>query len=291
MTRIIVDSTCDLPKELLERFSISVLRLSVTIDEKTYRDGAEIQLESIYAAMRAGKIPKTSQIQWEDAKELFTTIARSGDDIIFLAFSSAMSGTFNLANMVYASIKEEYPGRRIAVIDSKGGSMGTGLIAIQLGMMNESGASFDELLSLGLWMAEHVKYAFTIDDLSCAIRGGRVLARAAGSFADMLDVKPLMDVKNGMLHVVKFVRGSTRSLIAIADLVAGYASGFQAQVIGLTHADDPKRAEQMKSLLKKRLPDCTILCERIGGVLGSHLGIGGVGVFCLDECPPVYHPL
>ncbi|MPN18406.1 DegV domain-containing protein [bioreactor metagenome] len=202
-----------------------------------------------------------------------------------------MSGTFNLANMVYTSIKEEYSGRRIAVIDSKGGSMGTGLIAIQLGMMNENGASFDELLSMGLWMAEHVKYAFTIDDLSCAIRGGRVLARAAGSFADMLDVKPLMDVKNGMLHVVKFVRGSTRSLIAVADLVASYASGFQTQVIGLTHADDPKRAEQMKSLLKKRLPDCTILCERIGGVLGSHLGIGGVGVFCLDQRPPVYHPL
>ena len=143
MTRIIVDSTCDLPKELLERFSIAVLRLSVTIDEATYRDGAEIQLESIYAAMRAGKIPKTSQIQWEDAKELFTSVAQSGDDIIFLAFSSAMSGTFNLANMVCTSIKEEYPDRHIAVIDSKGGSMGTGLIAIQLGMMNEKGASYD----------------------------------------------------------------------------------------------------------------------------------------------------
>jgi len=291
MTRIIVDSTCDLPKDLLERFSIAVLRLSVTIDEATYRDGAEIQLETIYAAMRAGKTPKTSQVQWEDAKELFTSIAQAGDDIIFLSFSSAMSGTFNLANMVCTSIKEEYPSRRIAVVDSKGGSMGTGLIAIQLGMMNEKGASFDELLSHGIWMAEHVKYAFTIDDLSCAIRGGRVLARAAGSFADKLDVKPLMDVKNGMLHVIKLVRGSTRSLIAVADLVADYASEFQNQVIGLTHADDLKRAELMKSLLQQRLPDCTILCERIGGVLGSHLGIGGVGVFCLDRCPPVYYPL
>jgi DegV family protein with EDD domain len=291
MTRIIVDSTCDMPKELLERFSIAVLRLSVTIDEATYRDGAEIQLESIYAAMRAGKIPKTSQIQWEDAKELFTTIADSEDDIIFLAFSSAMSGTFALANMVSAFIKEEYPNRRIAVIDSKGGSMGTGLIAIQLGMMNEKGTSFEELMSQGLWMAEHVKYAFTIDDLSCAIRGGRVLARAAGNFADLLEVKPLMDVKNGMLHVIKFVRGSTRSLIAVADLVANYASGFQNQVIGLTHADDLKRAEHMESLLKMRMPDCTILCEPIGGVLGSHLGIGGVGVFCLDQRPTVYYPL
>jgi len=280
-----------MPKDLLKRFSIAVLRLSVIIDEKAYRDGVDIQLEDVYAAMRAGKAPKTSQIQWEEAKELFTSIAESGDDFIYLAFSAAMSGTFSLANMVCASLREEYPARRMEVVDSKGGSMGTGLIAIQLGMMNERGTSFDELLSQGIWMTEHIKYAFTINDLKCAMRGGRVLARAAGSFGDILSIKPLMDVKNGVLHIVRFVRGSTKSLVAVADFIANYACNFPGQIIGVTHADDLGRADYMKSLLKKRLPDCTILCEQIGSVLGSHLGIGGVGVYCLDQRPAAYHLL
>ena len=202
-----------------------------------------------------------------------------------------MSGTFNLANAVCASLRKEYPARRMEVIDSKGGSMGTGLIAIQLGMMNEQGASFDELLSQGTWMADHVKYAFTINNLKFAVGGGRVLARAAGSIGEILSIKPLMDVKNGMLHIVKFVRGSRKSLEAVANSIANYAREFPCQIIGVTHADDPDRAAQIKSLLKQRLPECTVVCEQIGSVLGSHLGIGGVGVFCLDRRPAVYNPL
>jgi DegV family protein with EDD domain len=289
VTRIIVDSTCDLPKDLLERFSIAVLRLSVLIDGQSYLDGVDIQLEGVYQAIRVGKNPKTAQIQWDDAKALFTSIAKAGDDLLFLSFSSAMSGTFNLANRVCASLKEEFPQRRMVVVDSKGGSMGTGLIAIQLGLMAEKGASIDELAAQGEWMADHVKYAFTIDDLKCAVRGGRVLTRAAGSIGDILSIKPLMDVRNGMLHIVRFVRGSRKSLEAVAEFIAGYASEFQSQIIGVTHANDPGRADDVISLLKKLLPDCTVFCEQIGSVLGSHLGIGGVGVFCLSQRPAVYN--
>jgi DegV family protein with EDD domain len=288
VTRIIVDSTCDLPKDLLDRFSIAVVRLSVILDGQSYLDGVDIQLEDVYQAMRAGKNPKTSQIRWDDAKELFTSVARAGDDFVYLSFSSAMSGTFNLAKLACESLKEEFPQRRMEVVDSKGGSMGTGLIALQLGLMAEKGASVDELVAQGEWMADHVMYAFTINDLKCAMRGGRVLARAAGSIGDILSIKPLMDVRNGMLHVVRFVRGSQKSLEAVAEFIAGYAREFQNQIIGVTHASDPKRADDVISLLKNLLPDCTVLCEQIGSVLGSHLGIGGVGVYCLSQRPAVY---
>ncbi|HPJ03042.1 MAG TPA: DegV family protein [Candidatus Limiplasma sp.] len=291
MIRLIADSTCDIPKELLERFSIAVLRLSVILDGKPYLDGVDIQLEDVYEALRAGKTPKTSQIQWDDAKTLFSSVAQAGDDFIYLAFPAAMSGTYNIANRVRDSLREQYPTRRMEIIDSKGGSMGTGLIAIQLGLMLENGASFDELMSQAMWMTEHMKYAFTINDLKCAVRGGRVLVRAASSIGDILSIKPLMDVKSGILHIVKFVRGSQRSLEAVADFIVSYAREFQGQLIGITHADDPDRAGSMKALIKKHLPECTVLCEQIGSVLGSHLGIGGVGVFCLDKRPAVYHTL
>ena len=291
MTRIIIDSTCDIPKDLSDRFSLEILRLSVILDGKPYLDGVEIALDDVYRAIRAGKTPKTTQILEEDARELFASIAEAGDDFIYLAFSAAMSGTYELAERVCAPLREAYPQRRMEIVDSKGGSMGTGLIAVQLGLMNEAGAAFDEMLAQSRWLAEHIKYTFTIDDLSGAMRGGRVLARTAGSIGDILSIKPILDVRNGMLHIVKFVRGSQKSLAAVADFVVGYALDFPGQIIGVTHADDPGRAGDMIKLLKKYLPNCTILCEQIGSVLGSHLGIGGVGVFCFNQRPVVYHTL
>ncbi len=96
--RIIVDSTCDIPEELQERFHISVLPLSVIIDGTAYRDRIEIQLDDVYKAMREGKMPGTAQIRWEDTEALFSSVAESGDDFIYLSFSSSMSGTFDLAN-------------------------------------------------------------------------------------------------------------------------------------------------------------------------------------------------
>jgi len=94
-----------------------------------------------------------------------------------------------------------------------------------------------------------------------------------------------------MLHLDRIVRGTKQSLSALADAIANYAGGFDQQIIGMTHADDPTMAATLKKLLLERLPKCTVLCQRIGSVLGVHLGIGGVGVYCLDSRPALYRPL
>lgn len=288
MTRIIVDSTSDLPDSLRERFDIAVLPLSVVIDQKAYLDGDEIHLDEVYQAMRAGKVPGTSQIRWEDAATLFTSIAQSGDDFIYLAFSASMSGTFRLAKMVSREVAAEYPRCRMEIIDSQGGSMGSGLIALQLGLMNERGVPFEEMVSQCIWMTSHMRYIFTVDDLKYAVRGGRLLARTFGNVGSILNVKPLMDVRNGVLHLEKLVRGSRQSLETMGEILSDYARNFGEQIIGLTHADDMEKALAMQRILKERLPYCTVLCQRIGAVLGSHLGIGGVGAFCLDKRPVYY---
>lgn len=289
MTRIIVDSTCDLPDGLRERFGIAVLPLSVVIDQKAYLDGVEIQLSEVYKAMRDGRAPGTAQIRWEDTEALFASIAKAGDDFIYLAFSASMSGTCHLAQMVCKEVAAKYPRCRMAVVDSQGGSMGSGLIALQLGLMNEHGVPFDEMASQCIWMASHVKYIFTIDDIKCAVRGGRLLTRTFGNIGSVLNIKPLMDIRNGMLHLDRLVRGSGQSLAAMGEIVAEYARNFGMQMIGLTHADDSEKASTMQKIIKSRLPDCTVLCQCIGAVLGSHLGIGGVGIFCMDQRPANYY--
>jgi EDD domain protein, DegV family len=290
MTKIIIDSTCDIPEELRERFSIFVLPLSVILDKKAYRDGVDIQLDDVYEALRGGKTPGTAQISWEETEKLFASVAGAGDDFIYLAFSAAMSGTCHLAEMVRDELRPQYPDRRMEIVDSKGGSMGTGLIAIQLGLMNERGVFFDEMLSECQWMTSHVKYAFTLSDLKCALRGGRLM-KTFGNIVSALNIRPVLDVKNGMLHLDRIVRGTKQSLSALADAIANYAGGFDQQIIGMTHADDPTMAATLKKLLLERLPKCTVLCQRIGSVLGVHLGIGGVGVYCLDSRPALYRPL
>lgn len=291
MIRIIVDSTCDLPEDLRERFHIDVLPLSVIIDETTYRDGIEIQLDDVYKAIRTGKMPGTAQISGEDTEALFSSIAESGDDFIYLAFSSAMSGTFDFANVICDKLRAKYPSRRMEVIDSRGGSIGAGLIALQLGLMNEHGIPLDEMLSRCLWMTSHVKYAFTINDLKWVMQGGRLPVRTAANIGSLLNIKPVVDVKNGMLHLNKVVHGTKQSLIAIVELTMRSVGTFDDQTIGLAYADDRKKAETTKQLLRSALPHCTILCQRIGSVLGSHLGIGGVGIFCMDQRPDTYYTL
>lgn len=291
MVRIIVDSTCDIPEELRERFQIAVLPLSVIIDEKAYRDGVEITLDDVYAAIREGKQPGTSQISWEDTEALFSSIAAAGDDFIYLAFSATMSGTYDFAKLVREELRTKYPSRRMEIVDSKGGSLGSGLIAIQLGLMNEKGVPFDDMLSQCLWMTNHVKYAFTLDDLKCALQGGRLLAKTVGDIGSVFKIKPLMDVKNGRISLDKIVRGTKHSMISLANMVVDYAVDFENQIIGITHADDPEKAAFLIKLLTDRLPKCTFLCERIGSVLGSHLGIGGVGVFCMDKRSLKYNSL
>ena len=291
MIRIVVDSTCDIPEELKERFQIAVLPLSVIIDEKTYRDNIEITLDDVYDAMRAGHHPGTAQISWADTENLFSAIAAEGDDFIYLTFSAAMSGTYDFARLVRDEVQLKYPSCRMALIDSRGGSLGTGLIAVQLGLMNEKGVSFDEMVSQCQWMTNHVKYAFTIDDIKCALRGGRLLTKTVGDIGSAFKIKPLMDVKNGRISLDKIVRGTKHSFLAIANTVADHAALFDDQIIGVTHADDIVKAAAITDLLKERLPKATFLCERIGSVLGSHLGIGGVGVFCMDQRPYRYYPL
>ncbi len=291
MARIVIDSTCDLPSSLRERFRILVVPLSVILGGKSYRDGIEIRLDEVYRAMRAGEMPGTAQIRADDAKATFSSILDSGEDLIYLSFSAEMSGTFNLASLVQDELRSVYSSRRMEIIDSKGGSIGAGLIALQLGLMSEQGFPFDDMLAKGRWMADHVKYAFTIDDLKWALQGGRLPARTVASIGGLLNIKPVLDVKNGMLHLSKVVHGTKQSLSAIVDMTVRAVGNFDDQIIGLAYADDRGKAETVETLLRSALPACTVLCQRIGSVLGSHLGIGGVGVFCMDQRPDTYSTL
>ena len=287
MTRIIVDSTCDLSQEYLDQYGIPVMPLRVLLDGVEYRDRMDIQIGDVYARMRQGVLPKTSQIAPADLYETFSACAGRGEDLIYIAFSAAMSGTCNLAAAVVEELRQEYPDRRMEVVDSMGGCLATGLIALQAARLAAAGQPYDRLLEQIRYLIEHVQHVFAVADLNWLVKGGRV-NKIVGRTGSMLDIRPILDVEEGRMKVIGFARGARKTFANIAELVAKRIAAFPEQIVGIAHADDPTQAYQMKELLERTTACKNFMIERIGCVLGAHLGISGVGVFFFDARPDFY---
>ncbi len=130
--QIIADSTCDLEPSLIEGSDLKVLPLSILIGEQSYVDGEDIQFSELADVMRRGIVPKTAQISYERTHSLFRSCLESGKDVIYASFSSALSGCYMLARMIAEELRAEFPERKIAVLDSKGGSGATGIIMLRI---------------------------------------------------------------------------------------------------------------------------------------------------------------
>lgn len=287
MIKIIVDSTCDLPQNILEEYDIKVMPLNVLINDVEYRDRVDIQTDQVYEYMKKGVIPRTSQIYPEEIYNTFINYAQKAYDFIYLAFSSALSGTFELAKMVQKKVKSQYPKVNMEVVDSKSGSFATGLMALQAAKLANKGYGISEILEQVNFMIKHIEHVFVISDLSWLIRGGRI-SKIAAKTGSILNLRPLLNVQNGRLKVIGVVRGKKKALRAIVDLVAQRIKSFPDQIVGISHADDLQTAQEVVELLKEKIGISNTMVEKIGCVLGTHLGIGGVGVFFLNLKPKLY---
>ena len=282
MIRIVTDSTTDIPQSIVEQYGIVVLPLHVVIEGREYLDRVEISTDEVYGYMRRDIVPKTSQVSYTDTEASLRSCLEAGEDLIYVGFSARMSGTYALVAGIMAGLQEEYPQRLLCAIDSRGGSMATGLIVKRAAEAAAAGAEFSALTDRIRAMVAHIEHVFVITDLTWMIRGGRI-SKTLGYTASVLGIRPVLDVDDGEMEVIHKVRGVRRAMEKAADIVAERAREYPDQLIGVTHADDIEAADKMKALIKARLPRCSFLTEEIGAVLGVHIGIGGVGVFFLRE--------
>lgn len=144
--------------------------------------------------------------------------------------------------------------------------------------MQESGATFEGVVNNVHNLIDHVEHIFTIPDLKWLVKGGR-LSRTQGMIGNILDIKPILHVNNGVMEVIKKVRGRKKALNTVVDILEERSKGMPEQIIGISHADDLETANELIRLIKKRLGYDKFIVNKIGSVLGSHIGIGGVGVF------------
>ena len=183
---IFTESTGDLTPALIEQAQLRVLPMSFNLDGQEYRnwpDGREISSHDYYDKLRAGSACTTSQVTLADYEEAFTPVLEAGQDILYLAFSSGLSGTYQASCVAVGMLQEKFPSRRIACVDSKQASMGEGLFAYLVARKRLAGASFDEALAYAQELAPTVCAWFTVDDLMFLKRGGRLRRGGGGRHA------------------------------------------------------------------------------------------------------------
>jgi DegV family protein with EDD domain len=212
-------STVDLTKEYLEKRDIHFISLHFEVDGKAYTDdfGESISAEHLYEAMLAGSETKTSQVNAMEFEEYFETFLKEGKDILHLSVSSGVSGTFNSANIAKMELEERYPERKIFIVDSLGGSSGSGMMVEALADMRDEGKSIEELYT---WIEAHkleLQHWLFSTDLTFFVKGGRI-SKTSGFVGNLLNICPLIDVSvDGKLTPRRKVRTKKKVMEAIVD--------------------------------------------------------------------------
>lgn len=287
MTKIIVDSTTDLPEDIIKTYNIDILPLRVLIEGKEYLDKVTISVEEVYEDMKKGIYPKTSLPNPKNMYEIFKEYAAKGIDFIYYSFSSKLSGTYQAAYMIIEELKEQFPNVKMAILDTKAGSIASGLIALQGAKMAKMGRKFEDIIEASKENIKNIEHVFTLNDLSWLLKGGRI-KKSSAIIGNILNINPILDVQDGEIKVIKKIRGRKKALDTLVDIVCQRIKDFPKQVVGIAHADDLNIALKLKDMLIEKLGHNNIFIEKIGSVLGAHLGIGGVGVFFFNKKSKAY---
>lgn len=280
--RIFADSASDLPKSFFDEHDVSLLPLHVLIDGKEYEDIVEIDSREVYKTIRNGGQPKTSQISPEELLDKWTELSKSGEEGIYIAFSSELSGTYNTAVMMRDQVKEENENLNLIIVDSKCASLGYGLLIKEAVRLRNAGETLEEIEEKIRFMAEHMEHLFTVEDLDYMARGGRV-SKASAFIGGLLNIKPLLHVEDGKLVPIEKHRGRKKVLRRIIELMEERGNNLSKQTIAISHGDDEAIALELKALVEERFNPRNIEIHMIGSVIGAHAGPGTVSIFFLNK--------
>lgn len=287
MLKILADSTCDLPQEILDKYQIELVPLTIIIEEKEYQDRVDIQTDKLCQMMREGAKPKTSQINLGQVYELLQKAANNQDDILFFTISSQLSGSYQAANLIVSEFQEKYPQRSFTIIDSLGSSLGAGLMILQAAKMKDLGLPLPEIIENVIFLTQHVEHIFALEDLTWIASGGR-FTKTIGAAGNILGIKPILCVKKGSIFLSDIVRGPQNLLRKILKIVTDRNKGFTNQIIGLAYIEETPLIQDLKQLLEEKGIGAKFLICRIGCTLTAHLGLSGIGVFFFNEKPNCY---
>lgn len=279
---LMTDSTCDLPDSFVKELGVDVVPLSFVIsgsEYKHYPDARQLGFGEFYKKLREGEMSSTAQINQNDFIERCKRFMEEGYDVLYIGFSSALSGTFNNSLLAARELKEMYPERKLVCVDSLCASVGEGMLVYNAALKKKDGMGIDELTD---WVESeklHMCHWFTVDDLHHLKRGGRVSAVAA-VMGTALGIKPVLHVDDeGRLIPQGKVRGRKKSLEMLYQKLSETIVSPESQTVFIGHGDCAEDAEYLADLIKKNFKVKDVVTAMIGPVIGTHSGPGTVALF------------
>lgn len=275
------DSTCDLSQELIDRYQIKIIPMGVSLGDDLYRDGFDITPDDIYAHhAKTGQLPKTSAINIAESAECFAELTKDGSAVIHFTISSSLSATYNNARVAAEDFED------VHVVDSKNLSTGNGLLVIAAAEMAKQGLEAKEIAQKVTELADCVDASFVVDNLEYLAKGGRCSAVAAFG-ANLLQLKPCINVKNGAMGVGKKYRGKFEKVLIgyVAERLAD-KDNIDLDRVFVTHAGcDPQVVESVVTAVKNTLPFKEVFVTRAGCTISSHCGANTLGVLFVRKTP------
>ncbi|MCQ2797374.1 MAG: DegV family protein [Bacilli bacterium] len=276
---ILTDSTSDISKDLREQYGLDYLKMAVTVDGKEYPASLDYEQYTpawIYGEMRKGTRVKTVQVTVEEFTKKFTEYLEKGMDIIYVACSSALSGSYNTGRVVAEELLANYPDAKIACVDARNSSMGEGLLAIEASELVKAGKTLEEVVATLENDRDYYHQWCATETLTYLARAGRVSAGKA-FFGNMFGMKPIL-ISNlkGENYAIKKVRGRKTSIDELATELANNIVDPENQTIAVLHADDEEAANMLKEAILAKVKVKGIYTGIIGPIIGASVGPGTV---------------
>ena len=280
--KILTDSTADLPESWTKEHDVQVLGLTIQLDGQTYETVGPDKLtsEQLLAKMESGSKPTTSQINVGQFEDVFRQYAQEGTAVLYVAFASALSGTYQSAVMAREIVLEDYPEAIITILDTKAASMGEGLLVMKAVEARAAGQSLEQTADLLQSLVPRVKTYFLVDDLNHLMRGGRI-SKAAALMGSLVNIKPIIAVTaDGSLDSVAKVRGKKK---AQAEVVRMTLETISEPLVVIAYAGDKEVAENVREQLLASGQVTEVLILPLGPVISTHTGPGTLGLFSIGS--------
>lgn len=276
---IFTDSSSDLPISLVNELGIKMVQLTVTLEGEEPKPNDLVNTGEFYDALRTKKSATTSTPSISDFTEAFEPVVSSGNDVLYLGFSSGLSGTYNAGAVAAAELSQKYPDRKLFAVDTLCASLGQGLIVYSAAKMRDNGADIEEVRDFVENNKLNICHWFTVDDLFFLKRGGRVSA-ATAIMGTMLSIKPVMHVDNaGKLVNVEKARGRKAAIEALFKNMRESHTDIKNQPVFISHGDCLEDAEYLASRIEDEFGVKVSVIDYVGPVIGAHSGPGTLALF------------
>ena len=275
--KIITDSACDLDKSYLEELDVHMVPMAVSFGQETFADRVTITTNEFYKRLRTfPQLPNTSQITPIAYESCFSEYVKQGFHIICICFSSGLSGTYQSACIARDLVGKD----NIDVVDSKGASVGFGLIVRQAALMVKEGKNIREILDKVIYMRDRMEHLFIVGNLEMLKKGGRISTTQA-AIGSIINVKPILQFDDGKIIPFEKVRGEKAAIRKLLDTMKERGSHIENQVIGLNYSEDDRLCMKLKEEIEKNFGVKQFVVSEIGAAIGSYVGGGTTSVFFL----------